>query len=191
MAATKAAHPAEVAALIAYSQQSRYSSEFMGSLLNQYLTRGTLSENQIAALARGIEKQKARDAERAQAPVEMFPRIEALVRVENLKLHLGGFKVSLSRTGTVWVSSEEFGGGTYGIIEQGGGLKRFKGMTDAMHATLLDVEKRGIVAVKEIGIATGRCCVCNRTLTDDYSIQHGIGPVCSDRVSSFTCEALT
>lgn len=28
----------------------------------------------------------------------------------------------------------------------------------------------------------GRCAVCNRELTDEESIERGIGPVCADRM---------
>lgn len=35
---------------------------------------------------------------------------------------------------------------------------------------------------KEFGALYGTCCVCGRTLTDEKSIDAGIGPVCGSRV---------
>lgn len=34
---------------------------------------------------------------------------------------------------------------------------------------------------REFGVATGTCCVCGRTLTDEESIEAGIGPVCAGK----------
>lgn len=35
---------------------------------------------------------------------------------------------------------------------------------------------------RELGRTTGRCCVCDRTLTDPESVDAGIGPICAVRV---------
>lgn len=34
---------------------------------------------------------------------------------------------------------------------------------------------------KEFGALYGTCCVCGRTLTDEKSIEAGIGPICADK----------
>lgn len=175
------AHPQIMAALTEYATQQRYRSEFMDSLWAKFKRTGELSEGQIAAIQRGIEKRNAARAERQQAPVEFFPRIEKLVRVENLKLRLGKCVVTMFQSGAVGVVGPEYGMGTFGIIEAGGMLRRFSKMTDEVHALLQDVETRGIEAVKEIGLATGRCCICGRTLTDEHSIKNGIGPICEKK----------
>ena len=183
--ATLIAHPAEIASLVAYSAQSRYSSVFMGALWQQFARTGTLSEGQLASLARGVERQRERDAERGLTPTEFFPRIEKLVRADNLSLHLGCCNVVRFRSGAVAVVAPTFGDGTFGIIEAGGGLKRFAKLTDAVLAVLRDVETNGLEAVKRIGQATGHCCVCGRLLTNEASIDDGIGPVCSGRMEGF------
>lgn len=36
---------------------------------------------------------------------------------------------------------------------------------------------------KQFGKLYGRCCVCSRVLTDEVSIENGIGPVCEGRLS--------
>lgn len=192
MADLEARFPAEIASLRAYKsrtdcrEQTRYQNDFMDSLYRQFSTKGTLSEGQIAALTRGVEKQKARDAERAAPATESFPRIEKLVREHNLSLDLGCCKVVEFQSGAVAVVAIEFGEGTFGIIERGGGLRRFGGMTEERMAVLRDVEANGLEAVKRIGQATGRCCVCSRKLTDEKSIADGIGPICAGRMGQFT-----
>lgn len=176
-------HPDVFAALNEYGMQDRYRSEFMDSLTRQIAERGSLTEGQIAAVKRGIEKRAAKLAEKSGAPVEFFPRIEKLVRVENLKLRLGKCVVTMFQSGAVGVVGPEYGMGTFGIIEAGGMLRRFSKMTDEVHALLQDVESRGLEAVKEIGLATGRCCICGRTLTDEHSIKNGIGPICEKKAA--------
>lgn len=120
-------------------------------------------------------------APRAVAPALAFPNVERLVREKNLSLHLGECKVVLFSSGVLGIVSPLFGAGTYGVIEQGGNFRRFASCTDAMVELLKAVETRGIEAVKEIGKATGRCCVCSRMLTDEVSIQAGIGPICASK----------
>lgn len=119
---------------------------------------------------------------RTYAPVEALrlPQIESLVRDSDLSLNLGVCKVVLFQSGAVAVVAPVFGAGTYGIIEDGN-FRRFKACNDEVVAVLKDVEERGIEAVKEIGRATGRCCVCSRLLTDPESIEAGIGPICASR----------
>lgn len=48
-------------------------------------------------------------------------------------------------------------------------------------AEILDVCKDPKAAALNFGRRTGRCSVCNRTLTDPVSIANGIGPVCASR----------
>jgi len=186
-AAISAAHPAEIASLAAYRAQSRYRSDFMDSLASQFARTGHLSTGQLEALTRGIEKQKERALAQDGAPLVILARIEKFSRVDNLALHLGACKVVQFGSGAVAVVAPDFGGGTFAIIEHGGKLRRMRGLTDEMLALLLEVEKDGIEAVKRIGRATGRCCVCARKLTDENSIEAGIGPICAERASAFTC----
>ena len=35
---------------------------------------------------------------------------------------------------------------------------------------------------KEIGKRTGICCICGLTLTNEASIQEGIGPICKEKL---------
>jgi hypothetical protein len=181
LAEWKAANPDVWAALQEYAQQTSYQSDFMTSMISNLGTYGSLTDGQSAAIRRGIEKRAAARAAKGQAPVASFPRIEKLVRVDNMQLHLGNSKVVLFQSGALAVVAPVFGQGTFGIIEHGGALRRFSKMSDEVFTTLQDVEARGLEAVKEIGRATGHCCICGRTLTDAHSIEAGIGPICEGR----------
>lgn len=42
-------------------------------------------------------------------------------------------------------------------------------------------DKMTLEQAKAFGVATGVCCVCGRDLTDQTSVEAGIGPVCAKR----------
>lgn len=56
----------------------------------------------------------------------------------------------------------------------------YQGRSEAFHSlsesTLMTLEQ-----AKEFGRLYGMCCVCGATLTDETSIERGIGPVCEGR----------
>jgi len=182
-----AAHPAEYRWMNAKSQTFG----FAQAMCDAVVRFGSLTDNQLAAVQKCMARDDERQAAVAAKPapvvgIDSFPRIEKLVRDQNLKLHLGDkAKVVMFQSGAVAVVGPQFGTGTFGIIEHGGALRRFKAMTEETFTRLQAVEARGLEAVKEIGIATGRCCVCGRTLTDEGSIEAGIGPVCATRMEGF------
>lgn len=41
--------------------------------------------------------------------------------------------------------------------------------------------KMSLEDAKEFGVLYGTCCVCGRTLTNEVSIERGIGPICGGR----------
>lgn len=57
---------------------------------------------------------------------------------------------------------------------------RFEYAPGAMR-TLTPADKMTLEQAKEFGALYGTCCVCGRTLTDEVSIEAGIGPVCAGR----------
>ncbi len=46
------------------------------------------------------------------------------------------------------------------------------------------------LTVKAVGRRTSSCSVCGRTLSDEYSVRHGIGPICAKRYGLTDVEAL-
>jgi Family of unknown function (DUF6011) len=119
-----------------------------------------------------------------------LPTLYALVKNQNLTLHLGECKLVLFGSGVVGVVNPVFGMGTYGVINANGILSKLAKCPDSVVAILKDVELRGLDAVKEIGRATGRCSVCSRTLTDPKSIELGIGSTCIKRFANYRDSSL-
>jgi hypothetical protein len=47
---------------------------------------------------------------------------------------------------------------------------------------LTSADRMTLEDAKEFGALYGTCCVCGRLLTNEVSIEAGIGPVCGKRV---------
>lgn len=52
-------------------------------------------------------------------------------------------------------------------------------------AALRPEDKMTVAQAKEYGALYGTCCVCGRTLTDEKSIEAGIGPICGGKADWF------
>jgi hypothetical protein len=121
----------------------------------------------------------------ASRPELTYPRIISLVLRENIKLHLANCKVTSFRNGQLALVAPVFGEGIHGYFDKDGVFKPNKSFTPYMKSQLDAVEDRGLEAVKEISQNTGHCCMCGRTLTNETSIEEGIGPICSGKMAGF------
>ena len=119
---------------------------------------------------------------KAQPNTLNFPKTIDIVLRNDIRLHLGDCKIVITQAGRLCLVSPLFGSGYFGSFERDGLFRPTKSCTVEMITKLQDVEARGIEAVKEIGRLTGICCVCGRTLTNEASIEDGIGPICSGRM---------
>lgn len=54
-------------------------------------------------------------------------------------------------------------------------------MAPGMIRRLRPEHKMSLADAKKFGALHGTCCVCGRTLTDEVSIEAGIGPVCAQK----------
>jgi len=52
--------------------------------------------------------------------------------------------------------------------------------TNDVRSLLLDMSNNPVATAQAYGHLTGRCCFCNRSLTDDNSTEVGYGPVCAE-----------
>lgn len=66
------------------------------------------------------------------------------------------------------------------LLEDGNGGWAFEYAPGAIR-NLSEDTKMTLDEAKEWGALYGTCCVCGRTLTDEASIEAGIGPVCAKR----------
>lgn len=170
-------------------------SEFVYSLAKQLFTRGSLTENQIAAWHRGKAKlaeiiaQRAVEAEQSKVAVDLTPikdMFEAAVasglkkpayRAEGVVLKLAA--ASGRNPGALYVTSEATGDYLGKVV----GTEFFplreapKSVAEALH-TIASEPKEAAV---RWGRLTGKCSCCGRELTDKVSVANGIGPICAEK----------
>jgi hypothetical protein len=162
----------------------------MSNALGQY---SKLTEGQTAAVRRCIERDKARELERA-AVVQAAPTIQTerlfaafeKAKASGLKwpkLHFDGYVISMAgpnsaNAGALYVKSDN---DVYlGKIFQGKFLNS-RDCTAEVRAQVIELMADPEAASKAYGLRTGSCCICNRELTDPVSVANGIGPICANR----------
>lgn len=170
----------------------------MLAALNQW---GALTEGQIGAVNKLIAKDAARTAEAAAraeaAPVADHAGVDRLklafdtaieyarAKGRGLKMPritIGGMTISPAKAtshnpGALYVKN---GGEYIGKVKDG----RFFGVqacTEAQEKQVLAFIADPKAAAIAYGIETGVCCVCNAQLTNEASIQAGIGPICATK----------
>lgn len=168
----------------AWIRQNSERNDFARSLNEQLGKRGSLSENQVAAVRRNIVKVAERQAERAAAaPTADTTGIEELFAAaaangkKRLKLFLGDYRISPAP------ATGRNAGALY-VKKDGEYLGKISGGKVFCGAATADVAKevngiRSLEDLKVRGQQTGICCVCGAELTDPNSIAAGIGPYCA------------
>lgn len=136
---------------------------FFMSVLKQYDRFGRLSDNQIGAVERNMNRPARVANPNPVTQVGMYLNAEGVM-----------FRVKQSRqSGNLYamrfvpqapIKSERF------VYERGGMFR----LTADMRMTLEQAQRAGV----QFGI----CCVCGAELTDTNSVANGIGPVCARRV---------
>jgi hypothetical protein len=170
--------------LIPLSQWSPFCAELL-SKLNQY---GSLSEKQVQAIRntqfRSEQRQRERDIERAKAAlvIDLSP-----IRTMFETARASGYKMPVYRAaGLVINRASDYGrnpGALYVKNDQGDYLGKIVGTQytgkPAPALTAIAADPRG-EAIK-YGQRTGTCSCCGRTLTNEGSIDAGIGPICASK----------
>ena len=81
--------------------------------------------------------------------------------------------------GQLIVAAPTFGAGFYGRVDQSGNWYK----TDSCSEDIEDLVKQFAESPERVaaehGKLTGKCCFCNKGLTDDRSTEVGYGPVCA------------
>lgn len=188
--AFKAAHPA----VWAWMDGSTF--EFAVSLRQAIAKYGDLSEKQLAAAERCVEKlaamkaeKIARDAERAiAAPTVEIAKIEQSFQnarakgAKRPKLRLASFLFSLApdhgkNAGAIYVTET----GQYLGKIVGGRFFSVRECTKEQEAAIVAAAADPKAAAIAYGFQTGSCSCCGRELSDPASIALGIGPVCATK----------
>lgn len=180
------AHKVEVA----FIHKCAEFSDFYRSLSEQLVERGTLSDNQLAAVRRGIEKSQAKREERTNsAPSLDVSRIEALFdQATASKLKRPMFR---AMDGVVVSKAPETGCNAGALYVKENGEYAGKIVQGRFMATQTASEKvlprLQAIAADPAGQATlygqqtGVCGCCGAELTNKESIEKGIGPICASK----------
>lgn len=173
-----------------YLYKRREHWDFADSLLRQFASRGSLSENQLAAVYRAMERDAAKEKARAEKVAQGEPEGSGL---DLSNLPAGRYavpdgdtrlKVLVQRpeapskwAGWVFVSdAAEYGQGRkYGRQAPG---KTYSG---AIRVELEKIVANPQAACAAYGRLTGTCGICGRHLEDEESVARGIGPICANK----------
>jgi hypothetical protein len=122
-----------------------------------------------------------------EAPVNLFfPRLVAWVMKDNKRLYLKDCKVHLALSGMLYLVPLEYGSSMFGMFNlKTGKFTPTKACKPEYIQQLQEIEEGGADAIKKISALTGQCCRCGRTLTNEHSIEEGIGPICAGKIGEF------
>jgi hypothetical protein len=190
-----AAWPAEWAWMNAKAN----SFDFARSMLEAIDKFDTLTERQLAAVQKCIQRDKERAAEReaakAAAPTVDVSKIEeAFARVRGdaakdgegvkwLKLFIGDFKFldAPASNGYAAAILVRRGNEKLGRIVKGRFERNRFACDDATAAQVVEVLADPGAAARAYGQRTGICCICAAELTNADSRAAGIGPICAKK----------
>lgn len=176
-----------------FIQRNAEWSDFYRSMRDAVNTYGTLTENQLAAVNRGIEKaaikkeEKAKEREKLGGEVDISA-IDALFDaarengLKKLAFRTDGMKISAAREnsrnpGALYVEQE---GAYVGKIVNGKFIPNYAAKENTLEM-IVDIAKDPLEKARYYGRKTGVCSCCGRELTDEVSIANGIGPICESK----------
>lgn len=170
---------------------------FAASLLSQWEKKGGLSSKQMFWVGEMINKAN-NPAPAPAAPVSVgdfsgvmalfakarqslkYPKIVLEVEGEPLQLSLSGPKSKAPGQVNV-TDGGPFGSNKwYGRVSASGDFVKSASATPKIEAFLKEFSAAPAAVAKKYGALTGKCCFCNKPLTDPKSTAAGFGPVCAD-----------
>ena len=159
---------------------------FAASLVNQYGSRGTLTEKQTGAAVAMLMKIK-QNGKRSLASVDYRKVKEVLDNafadgINTPKLRFDGIVLSRAgdngaNKGAVYIKVD----GEYAGKLHGGYFVPIKSTPEGTFERLKVILNDPLEQAVAYGRKFGSCCVCGRTLTNQTSIDAGIGPICGSR----------
>jgi hypothetical protein len=166
--------------------------EFAQSMLDAVVKFGSLTEKQLAAVQKCVAKDAERSVERA-ARVEAAPQIDISkievsfakameAGIKRPKLRLADFRfspapVTGNNAGAIYVKAGE----TYLGKIAGGKLFKSRDCDDQTAGNILAAAADPEAAAIAYGRQFGQCAICARELSNQESIDRGIGPICADK----------
>ena len=165
--------------------------EFAKSLLDSLLKYGSLTEKQLAS----VQKMVAKDAEWKASKIESSKvadlNMSGLVTIfDNASEHLKRPRLNIGdllftkapdsgkNAGYLYAKlSDEY----VGKISPEGAFLKAWGCTEETVDKIRAISANPLESAQEHGHATGHCSACNRLLTNELSVELGIGPICRGR----------
>lgn len=183
-----AAHPHAAA----WIESKRHTYGFAQSMRDAVQRFGSLTDNQMAAVQRSIDKDAARATERADRVInapsvcadlmkEAFDRAAA-AGLKRINARIGGYvftpaKATSSNPGAIYVKRDH----EYLGKVAGGKFLAMRGVTDDTSNEITTIIADPKSAARAHGMKTGKCSCCGAELTNGDSIALGIGPICATR----------
>lgn len=168
-------------------------SKFYRSMYESIMMYGNLTENQMAAVKRGMEqaaekaaaKKQEREAKGGEVNVSAIEAMFDTARESGLKrlgfrtmeIDISAAKETSSNPGALYVKHD----GVYvGKIMNGKFMPTNAAKSDTL-AKILEVAANPREKAVQYGKMTGKCSCCGRELTDEISVANGIGPICETK----------
>lgn len=148
--------------------------EFLASLKQQLLDRGSLSDKQWASAAKCYDREQGWKAEREAAAPAAAPVAKAAPLEDGMYRDGDAiYKVIHGVNGSGRQYAKQL------VVE--GDKGRFTYAPGAIRKLTAD-QRMDLDEARKYGALYGMCIVCGATLTDEESIARGIGPVCEGRL---------
>jgi hypothetical protein len=181
---------------IAYiTKRANKGSTFYASFIDKLREYGSLTENQMAIVAKDRAKdaefwaaKKAEQAEKAGAVgVDKIDALFATAAANGLKrpifrterLTIKRAPATGRNPNALYVTDRDLGGEYVGKIVNGKFEARREAKPDTLKL-LCEIADNPKEAAVKYGRSTGNCCICGRELTDPVSVANGIGPYCAE-----------
>lgn len=175
----KAANPAEWG----WIERNAGSFNFAQSMWNALSSYGHLTEGQIGAVRRCLEGEAKNNQKDRAAGVQVHNLHRVMQR--HAKFYAGDVTISRRNSDQLcWIkhkSSEK----VVGKIDSGVlTLWNRPGIDKAaIEAMMIEFDGAPLQTAMKYGKLAGRCCSCGRDLTNDDSIEAGIGPICAGKMA--------
>lgn len=181
--------------LLQWMTDNAHWNDFAHDLLDRYRAKGELTDNQLAAIYRTMEKCVARNAERQQRQEANAIESEGLTsllkgfadaKANGLKrpsLRIGDLKFTVApdtgrNAGHLYVKE---GDQYLGKVTPEGKFLPVREATEAHREAVAAIGANPLAEAQMHGKETGQCSCCGRELTNPESIELGIGPICRDK----------
>lgn len=162
---------------------------FAASMIQAVRSYGSLTTNQLGAVDRMIAADRQRAAAQAAQAAKPAPAVDRLpalheVMQRHAKFYAGDLTLARKNGDQlVWIKHRD-AERVVGKLDNGVLTLWNRGVdNDAIRAVLVEFEGAPLQTAMKYGRLSGLCCSCGRDLTDEGSIEAGIGPVCARKFS--------